>query len=535
QFDPPQEFPSAGIATIEAVGDLDNDTDGPGGDTDVVIALPDSDEIEVFLNQGGDWNGLLSGGTFGVGDSPSGVALGLFNNDAFLDVAASNAGDGTVSILINQGDATFVAATPLIAGPQPSDVVAADFDGDTLTDLAVSDSFDDTVRIYEGDGLGGFVLVETIGTGGIARVRTGDVDNDKDLDLTGVNRQSSDGPGPTAGNVFVLINTGGSFALDANYPVGAVPVDLAVGDVDGDFIADVVTANFDDDTLTVLLNQGDGTFAEWGGGPVPVGDEPVSVDVVDLDGDLDRDLAVAVGFDSDLGAPGVQAIANALNRGGGLGFDAPIGFDVEGDPLFVLNSDFNADESADLVTVNDEGGGGSVTVLLAADSFLVGPGGFSILFGSPGDGALADLWFSDDGYVELGPARSPIRDRSGTMAGAHLPLVRLEVDGTVPGFETAPTALRAIIEARADAVVSPIQRVALLNHGTGRWELFAERRASHTDETVEILIDRDTGRYIEDGTGAMSLRVDWFDPTNALAQLMGWRTMTDRIVWQVTP
>ena len=70
------------------------------------------------------------------------------------------------------------------------------------------------------------------------------------------------------------------------------PASVAIGDLDGDLDLDLAVANQGvSDDVSVLLNNGDGTFAAdvtYG-----VGDEPLSVAIGDLDGDLDLDLAVA--------------------------------------------------------------------------------------------------------------------------------------------------------------------------------------------------------------------------------------------------
>ena len=46
------------------------------------------------------------------------------------------------------------------------------------------------------------------------------------------------------------------------YPVGASPFSIASADLDGDGDGDLVTANLIDATISVLLNNGDGTFAD---------------------------------------------------------------------------------------------------------------------------------------------------------------------------------------------------------------------------------------------------------------------------------
>src|SRR5262249_38351620 len=92
-------------------------------------------------------------------------------------------------------------------------------------------------------------------------VAVGDLDGDQDLDLATANYVS--------GTVSVLKNQGdGTFAAATNYAVGSTPRSVAVGDVDGDQDLDLVVANFGTGTVTVLKNDGVWPAAPEGGGRV---------------------------------------------------------------------------------------------------------------------------------------------------------------------------------------------------------------------------------------------------------------------------
>jgi FG-GAP-like repeat/PASTA domain len=90
----------------------------------------------------------------------------------------------------------------------------------------------------------------------------------------------------------VFLNKGdGTFAAGAEYAAGSAPVEVRIGDLNGDDHADLVTANLFSDSVSVLLGRGDGSFG--GDLEYPSGREPLSVAIGDLNGDGQPDLATA--------------------------------------------------------------------------------------------------------------------------------------------------------------------------------------------------------------------------------------------------
>ena len=165
----------------------------------MVAVIPDEDpevagQIQVFLNQGvdpdGTWLGLMANEPITVGRNPSGVAVGLFNNDPHVDLAVINGNDDNVSIFFNTGlgDGTFVLASQVATGDQPSAIVARDFNEDTFVDLAVANAIDENVVLLFNDGDGNFAPAGSLGLGfGFAPTAlfTGDFDDNKCPDLAG--------------------------------------------------------------------------------------------------------------------------------------------------------------------------------------------------------------------------------------------------------------------------------------------------------------------------------------------------------------
>jgi hypothetical protein len=95
----------------------------------------------------------------------------------------------------------------------------------------------------------------------------------------------------TDNQVTVLLSQGSGFASPASYPVGAEPVAVALGDLDGDGVLDAAVANRTDGTVSVLRGRAGGMFEA--ASPLGVGAQPEALVIGDLDADGKRDLAVA--------------------------------------------------------------------------------------------------------------------------------------------------------------------------------------------------------------------------------------------------
>lgn len=95
--------------------------------------------------------------------------------------------------------------------------------------------------------------------------------------------------------VAVLLGrTNGWFspAPGSPFPAGKLPVALAVADLDGDDLPDVLAVNRMDDSMTFLKGDGQGGLVATGT-PLPTGSEPRAVRVADFSGDTWPDLLVS--------------------------------------------------------------------------------------------------------------------------------------------------------------------------------------------------------------------------------------------------
>jgi hypothetical protein len=99
--------------------------------------------------------------------------------------------------------------------------------------------------------------------------------------------------------LFVASDSGAVTFQDAvSFAVGDRPFSVAVADLDGDDILDLVSANLGSDSVSVLLGNGNGTFQD--ATPFVVGGAPRSVAVADINGDSRPDLVTANDLSGDV-------------------------------------------------------------------------------------------------------------------------------------------------------------------------------------------------------------------------------------------
>lgn len=179
-----------------------------------------------------------------------------------------------------------------------------------------------------------------------------DLDGNDAMDLIVVNR--------TANTVSVLLNRGdGSFLPQSSYKVGESPRWAVVGDFDGDEIPDVATANFTGRSVTVLTGVGDGTLDRRI--DHALGYRPAAMTGGDFNGDRVTDVAVMF-WD----APHKEGLTIFLNRGNGL-FDAAAAYVLETYPAIELAvGDLNGDRIRDLVCLGGRDGSHLITARLGA-------------------------------------------------------------------------------------------------------------------------------------------------------------------------
>ncbi len=302
-------------STSVAIADLDR-VNGP----DLVVRRYVGVGVSVLLNHGdGTFDAAVTydaeGGLFAIGDL-DGV------NGPDLAVAGDN-----VRVLLNRGDGTFAAAVTYDAKVGLDGIVIVDLDGDKGPDLVVKKYgvYDIGCDCYVGAGVS--VLLNQ-GDGTFAAAVTYDAERGP-FTIDFVDLDAANGPDLVVKNhgvydigcdcyvgagVSVLLNQGdGTFAAGVTYDAeGDFGFDIDFVDLDGVNGPDLVVR---DHEIRVLLNQGDGTFAA----AVAYHTGPVSVTIADLDGVDGPDLVLANAVSDD--------VSVLLNQGDGT-FVAAVTYDV---------------------------------------------------------------------------------------------------------------------------------------------------------------------------------------------------------------
>jgi FG-GAP-like repeat/FG-GAP repeat len=259
-----------------AVADLNHD-----GNPDILVANGVAGTVSVLLGDGKGNFQSGPGSPIPAGHLPNDLAVADMNGDGNLDVVIANHQSPYLTILLGDGTGKFAPAPgspfDVHSNPHPHGVAVADFDGDGKPDVATDSWADNKIELLPGDGKGGLRLPGRffpVGHRPYERLRSADFNRDGHPDIVTTNLDD--------GTVSILLGDGkGGFAEAHGSPfaAGAKPWQVFVDDINQDGNADLVILPYQRDIgstaengVTVLLGDGHGSFSPMSGTPLPLGE-----------------------------------------------------------------------------------------------------------------------------------------------------------------------------------------------------------------------------------------------------------------------
>jgi len=357
------------------------------GTQDLAVVNQTDNTLTVLLNQGTGavpqfappTSGPVPMGTAWTSSTPApALATGSLNaastaannNDNFADLLVADPVGNAVIVLLGDGDGTFkTPPAPIPVGAQPSAIVVGTFNsknGDSNLGFVVTNFKDNTYSVFNGNGDGTFTQVTgspfalpATATGPVA-MTVADFNGDGNPDLAIVNQ--------TTQNVTILEGNGnGTFTEFPKSPlgVGKVPVAIASGSLSGSNGPALAIVNQTDNTLSVYLGNGDGTFVAASQSPLTTDTTPSGVAIADLAQSTTGGIAVtntAVGTVTVFADLGSGLFASAIEPAAGTSPDA------------ILAGAFTNSSFPDVVVTNNiANAAGQVTLIESPASLISNP------------------------------------------------------------------------------------------------------------------------------------------------------------------
>lgn len=332
---------------------------------------------------------------FGATTGSAFVQAGDINRDGRPDVLISNpAGSGSYLVALNTSPLTpsaFATKADVQIGTSADAIVVGRLttDGnaviDSDLDVAIATGAGNKVRIYQGDSTGAFPLPPTdlavpTGTTGPVGLAVGDLDANGYADVVSADYNAG---GASHITRWLKSASGAGFGVGMNFGVGMGARALVLGNFneDPDGKLDAVVANAVGNNLSFLSGNGDGTFAthvliNLNGVTIP---QPWALAVGRFNADHRLDLAVA-----DKGA----AKVTILTGNGDGSFSGTTHLTAGTSPVSVAVGDFDRNGKDDVVVANE--GSNSIKVFLndglanftslASDTYTTGsqPNGLAV-------------------------------------------------------------------------------------------------------------------------------------------------------------
>jgi hypothetical protein len=341
--------------TYMATGDFNGD-----GKPDIVIPNCSGETVSVYLNQGSETFGPAVVTTLSLRNTVGAILVGDINEDGKQDIVISTfAGvDSEIAIpLLGNGDGTFQQQPGIPNSFGFLSGQLTDINGDGHLDVILGCNGEQLLFLGKGDGtFSQQAIPNGSSPGGYFSIAVGDINGDKIPDVVAADFgvQSSGGsidifPGQAAGG----------FAAPTFYPSDdtlSYPETVALADFNLDHKLDLLVASPNGGAY-VAVGNGDGTFRLQSTQLIPIYSPPLPSSngsvhglIADLNGDGKLDIAVMDGA--------TGALTLVVNEGAGLfpsALESPYVYQLPAHSGGIRSADFNGDGLPDFAIPNEAG------------------------------------------------------------------------------------------------------------------------------------------------------------------------------------
>jgi len=329
---------------------------------DLAITSETDSSVTILSGNGKGGFTQADNSPFFAGSIPNDICIVDFNKDGNVDLAFANHERKYLTVLLGNGRANFTQAahSPFATAgiPHVHGIAAGDFNNDGWPDLVTDSWGNDQVEVLFGDNTSFFGKQRKffkVGKRPYQRLRAADLNNDGVPDIVTTNTEGN--------NLTVLLADGkGGFneAAGSPFACGDNPFGVAIGDIDADGKPDLAVINSPSSMaegkgkngLTVLLNDGTGKFTMLKGSPFQAGQNPNRIAIGDVNGDGINDIVT-----SDYEGNRIYLFKTGKN---GYGLNGKM-ITTGQHPKGVAIADLNGDGKADIVVCNN--GGSSITII----------------------------------------------------------------------------------------------------------------------------------------------------------------------------
>jgi hypothetical protein len=320
---------------------------------DLAVTSETDSSVTVLLGNGKGGFTEAEGSPFFAGSIPNDISINDFNKDGNMDLAFANHEKKYLTVLLGNGMGNFTAAPkspfPVEGIPHTHGIATGDFNNDGRLDLATDSWGNDQVEVLFGDSLDLFKspgMFFKVGKRPYQRLRAADINNDGVDDIVTTNSESND-------VTILLANGKGGFyeAAGSPFACGDAPFGVAIGDINADGKLDLCVLNSPGSMaegkgkngLSVLLGDGRGKFEVMKGSPFEAGKIPNRIAIGDVNGDNINDIVTS---DNDSN----KIYLFLMNKNGSVLSSSPI---IAGNhPKGVAIAYLNGDGKGDIVVCN---------------------------------------------------------------------------------------------------------------------------------------------------------------------------------------